>query len=174
VSLTISDLKVVTVNGKLQLEAKALLLPDEQHVRGLTLVPDGAPDASSQLEEALFAVITYFVRDAFDRLRERPHSVLRLSGNMIELMRGERVWPSTEPPAIAGNEGRVRFLRVLRGKSQEVGGFVPLPELTEKERFNRLFSAAGTAEGQQDPIQANPPDAEGMVLGISAPIDWRD
>jgi hypothetical protein len=33
--------------------------------------PDGAPDPDSQFEEKLYVVVTRYVTDAFDRLRER-------------------------------------------------------------------------------------------------------
>ncbi|MGO7377507.1 hypothetical protein [Rhizobium ruizarguesonis] len=166
----VSDLQVLAKKGELRLDTSTLGQADGANV-ALSLFPEGAPDANSQLEEVLFAVVTYFIYDAFDRIRERPYAVFRLPGNMVDLMPDEtRVWPLAKPPALTFKAGRVRLLRVLRGKSLEEGGFAKAT--TEQARFQNLFGSISDDDSSGDPIQARPPDAEGMVLGISMPIEW--
>ena len=122
---------------------------------------------SAQVAEPVYAVVTRFVYDAFDRLRERAIGIHRLPDIPGEKDLGPRVWPagkeSDREPYEAGMQGRLRFLRVLRGKVRAKGGFE-----TRLLEFPTDFF--GVEHGEA--ADANPPDAAGMALGISTPIDW--
>jgi hypothetical protein len=135
----------------------------------LTLLTEGDPteasEARAQVEEPIYAVVTRFVYDAFDRLRERAIGIHPLDGSALSF--GPRIWPpgKEEDRESYTNEmhGRVRFLRVLRGKLREQGGFE-----TSLQEFPKNFFGTETDEA----LDAEPSDAAGMVMGISAPIEW--
>ena len=133
-------------------------------------LPDDAPkDALSddaQLEEPVYAVMTRFVYDAFDRLRERVIGIHSLavppdaSGDF-----GPLVWSGDNPtPYEKGMSGRIRFLRVTRGKRKRDGGF---------ETESKVFPTHFFQKEADDGPDAEAPDAPGMVVGISSPIEWR-
>lgn len=130
-------------------------------LQSLSLATVGHPEAASQLEEPLYAVVTRFVHDAFDRLRERAIGIHALDAGLVL---GTRLWPeSNAEEYTAAMRGRVRFLRVLRGKTREAGGF----ELTSP-RFPADFFGREADEA----LDADPLDAAGMAMGISMPIEW--
>jgi hypothetical protein len=141
-------------------------------ITSVTLRPEGGPHPDSQLEEKLYAVVTRYVTDAFDRLRERPMAVYALDSNTLVLTnKALRVWPFDNVDDLnpfAGKRGRLRFLRILWGKNQKNGGFV-VPAVNEVERFRMLF---GVVNDPAAALETNPPDAIGMALGISRPLEW--
>ena len=47
-------------------------------ITGVTLRSEGRPDPQAQLEERLYVVVTRYVTDAFNRLRERPMAIYPL------------------------------------------------------------------------------------------------
>jgi hypothetical protein len=137
----------------------------------LALLTDGnpadgseRPEGRAQVEEPIYAVVTRFVYDAFDRLRERAIGIHPLDGSALAF--GPRIWPPKEEdrePYTNEMHGRVRFLRVLRGKLREQGGFE-----TSLQEFPKDLFGTETDEA----LDADPFDAAGMVMGISAPIEW--
>ncbi|HEX7152265.1 MAG TPA: hypothetical protein VF618_12325 [Thermoanaerobaculia bacterium] len=131
----------------------------------LTLTTEGAPAEDAQIEEPIYAVVTRFVYDAFDRLRERAIGIHPLRPGSVRLL--DRIWPGKEEKDREAYEpamrGRIRLLRVVRGKIREAGGFE-----TRTQEFPGDFFGKETDES----LDANPFDAAGMALGISAPIDW--
>lgn len=172
-SVSVGDLRIVANkadkdNPRLKIDASRLRPDNESSVTGLELAPEGAPATESQLEEVLLAVITYFIHDAFDRIRERPLAIHRLKGDVQDLMAGEEAWSAVPAIPLKSKTGRVRFLRVLRPKLAVEGGY----EVVEKEsdRFQSLF--ASQAQDDKDAIDRSPLDAGGMVLGLSIPIEW--
>ncbi|MCK1564297.1 hypothetical protein IVB08_10035 [Bradyrhizobium sp. 173] len=172
-SVSVGDLRIVVNktdkdNPRLKIDASRLRPDNESSVTGLELAPEGAPAQESQLEEVLLAVVTYFIHDAFDRIRERPLAIHRLKGDVQDLMAGEEAWSAVPAILLKSKTGRVRFLRVLRPKLAVDGGY----EVVEKEsdRFLSLF--ASDAQDDKDAIDRSPLDAGGIVLGLSIPIEW--
>lgn len=174
----LDDVQVEVADMSIQSDADALSLAlslDDaaRSIAGVILRPEGAPDPESQLEEKLYVVVTRYVTDAFDRLRERPMAVYSLGGETLVLTpKSQRVWPSghsdvDDPNPFANKKGRVRFLRVLWAKSRSAGGF--MGPLDEKQRFHTLFGTQGDPGAELD---MNPRDAIGMALGISTPVEW--
>lgn len=160
--LPVSDLTVRLdgTNFKLGLTT----LAEGQTLKSLKLLSTGEPDEDAQLEEPIYAVVTRFVYDAFDRLRERAIGIHALDavGDRAEF--GTRVWPEQSPePYTNDMRGRVRFLRVLRGKTRDKGGFELAPQQFPRDFFGRETDEA---------LDADPFDAAGLVMGISAPIEW--
>ena len=124
----------------------------------------------SQLEEVMFLVVTEYVTDVFDLLRERPIAVLPWpeSGTTVELK--TTVWPSPGTAAdLKEKSGRVRLLRMLRSRSKNAGGFEDAQAVTPTNLFQHAMLASEAGAGDVD---MNPPDARGIVLGISTPIEW--
>ena len=72
---------------------------------------------------------------------------------------------STAAPFAAGS-GRIRILRVLRGKTRDKHGFEATPREFPEDFFGTDVEP-GTAVGE------NPFDAAGQVLGISQPFEWQ-
>jgi hypothetical protein len=122
------------------------------------------PDETSQLEETLFAVVTQYVHDAFDRLRERVMAIHSVDAKPEECALGARVWPEALEAPASATSGRIRFLRVLRGKSKGRGGF---------EGKTQIFPGDFFQDRIDDAVDANPSDAAGMVMGVSAPVEWN-
>ncbi|MBY5867847.1 hypothetical protein [Rhizobium leguminosarum] len=122
---------------------------------------------SAQVEEVLVAVITRYVRDVFDRVRERPILVKELDTSLssasMALDLSQPDWPAS--PSELGSAGRVRLLRLLRPKTRENGGFA----LREYKFPQDLFDSNRPASS----VDMNPPDAKGIVLGMSMPIEWK-
>jgi hypothetical protein len=142
-------------------------------VKGVTLRPEGQPDDQAQIEERIYVVVTRYVTDAFDRLRERPMAVFAAGVATLNLTeRARLVWPRDDGEMAAATpfkdkSGRVRFLRVLWAKARVDGGV--MPETTEKLRFESLFA---TYDNPNTGLDMEPRDAPGMALGISSPIEW--
>jgi len=143
---------------------------DTDKVTALAFAADGAPDANAQLEECLYAVVTRYVYDAFDRLRERPISIHRLphdlAANSIQL--GMPTWTGSQVDTkelFQEGKGRIRILRVLRGRTKDEHGF----ESASREFPHDFFG--GDVEWGAN-ISEAPPDAAGQVLGVSQPFDW--
>ncbi|WP_398308962.1 hypothetical protein [Zoogloea sp.] len=119
------------------------------------------PDA--QVEERLYALVTRYVYDAFDRLRERPIAVYRLSDTLADPTLTEKTWPPSDLGApFSNSRGRLRIVRVLRGRKEKEGGF---------ERKAREFPGDFFGD-KSDGVSGEPLDAAGQVIGISAPIEW--
>lgn len=139
--------------------------------RLLSLQPTSITDPKSQLEETLVLVVTRFIRDAFDRMRERPVAVKSWDAKSPTVDLSTPDWPTrdgrplTITPAMLGKSGRVRFLRILSGKNRSEGGFL----VDDKPIFPGDFFTYDTIEAD---AEMNPPDAQGMVLGVSMPIPW--
>ena len=70
------------------------------------------------------------------------------------------LWPITDTPA------RVRLLRVLRRKNNGSQS----NQSSDISNLLELFSQTQTTE---PPFSDNPPDAKGMILGISKPFPWH-
>lgn len=147
----------------------------------ISIFPTSLSDRDAQVEEILIAVLTRYVSDAFDRLRESPIGLVHLTDNenqpiegngqeiRIDLNAGgfESAWwasGETTPPLTGKGAGRVRFLRMLVPRPDAKGGFAP----AATRQLSELFS-----NGMLDVEDLNPTDAMGMIIGISRPIEWR-
>ena len=163
VELPVSDLTVQLDGTTFKLGLTSLVA--NETLETLTLSTVDGPAETSQLEEPLYAVVTRFVHDAFDRLRERAIGIHPLDAKgAAKAQLGERIWPATAPePYTANMRGRVRFLRVLRGKTRDKGGF---------ELASPQFPADFFGREVDEALDADPFDAAGMAMGISAPIEW--
>jgi hypothetical protein len=155
-----------------ELKLKSTWVDLEGTVTGVTVRAEGQPDINAQLEEQLYVVVTRYVTDAFDRLRERPMAVFALGTASLTLTRSVgRVW-ELDPDEMADaspfkdKRGRIRLLRIMWPNSGE-GGYVDAVD--ERTRFGSLFGTAGDLNADLD---MNPLDAAGMALGISTPIEW--
>jgi hypothetical protein len=148
----------------------------ELWLRSETDADADAGDERVQIEEPLYAIVTRYVHDAFDLKRERPMGIHRVAvphrktpsePDQSTLDLGERVW---SPPGAGGApyradmSGRVRFVRVLRGRTKDQGGFEELPK-----EFPASFFSPTVVDAQTD----DPIDAPGLALGISQPIEWK-
>lgn len=125
---------------------------------------------TAQVEEVLAVLVTRFVRDVFDRIRERPVAVKVIGEAIAEALTIDLAtaeWPPVPPTADAlGPAGRVRILRLLRPKRREQGGFIDgTPPQFPQDYFDPSMLEA--------PLEMNPADAKGVLLGMSMPIEWR-
>jgi len=152
----------VTRSGKDNFMLGLAGLPAGETLQSLTLHTEGEPEAAAQIEEPLYAVVTRFVHDAFDRLRERVIGIHPLVEKSLAF--GARLWPEAKAEDYdEGMSGRVRFLRLVRGKTRDHGGF---------ERQRREFPKDFFGQQTSEALDAEPLDAAGMVMGISTPIEW--
>lgn len=121
-------------------------------------------DAEAQVEERLYAVVTQYVYDAFDRLRERAIRIHRLAGaESTGKTLGAVTWSAADAPATYDKlRGRLRILRVLSGKWLA----------DEEKAFPGDFFGAAVDAARDGAIADEPLDSPGMVLGISEPIEW--
>jgi hypothetical protein len=128
---------------------------------------DGAKP--SQLEEVMFLIVTQYVTDVFDLLRERPVAVLPWNMTAVAIDLKTTVWPIAATPVdLKGKSGRVRFVRMLRSRAKVSGGFEDAQDVSPTNLFEHaMFGDPGAVQ-----IDMNPLDARGMVLGVSAPIEW--
>ncbi|MCA1386073.1 MULTISPECIES: hypothetical protein [unclassified Bradyrhizobium] len=127
-----------------------------------------ADQQAGELEEVLVLVLTRNIHDALDRVRERPVAVKLWDGTSTSLNLVKPDWPTFEDPNEGpklGDGGQIRFLRILRPKTRAMGGY-----LETAPSFPLDFFQYETIEGDLD---MNPPDAKGMVLGMSMPIPWK-
>ncbi len=151
--------------------------------------------AGAQIEHIVLAVVTRYVADAFARQREIPLAALHLTDERNAPWQSvERLlipvpfvaadtkdsdvegtlaglapivswhsWGESFEGASPGRPaGRVRFMKLLVPKAIDKGGFAPV-------RFKDLKSLFARADPSADPM--NPPDAAGMIIGISKPIE---
>lgn len=113
-------------------------------------------DAESQVEFAMVIVLTRYIHDAFDRLRETPMRVFdpALSENPV--------WTAPEDLSAPepGSSGRIRFLTI-----QRLARTVAAPGATS-------FPEAFFEEDLSEQVEMDPQDAVGRVLGTSKPIEW--
>jgi len=165
---TILDEKISVTQLKVSKKGQQLCLgladlhPGESVARIALRTAFGA-NADAQVEERLYALVTRYVYDAFDRLRERPIAVYRLSDTLADPTLSEKTWPPSDPGApFSNSRGRLRIVRVLRGREEEEGGF---------EQKAREFPGDFFGE-KSDGVPGEPLDAAGQVIGISAPIEW--
>ncbi|MEY9543108.1 hypothetical protein ABIE85_006168 [Bradyrhizobium diazoefficiens] len=128
----------------------------------------------SQVEELVVLVMTRYIRDVFDRIRERPVAAKLLDPNTLAIDLSNPDWPplprkdGKDIPLTAadmGTEGRVRFLKILRGKTRLRGGFLDDDAVFPKDFFS--LDMLDSAEPM------NPPDSKAMILGTSLPIEWK-
>ncbi|MER9565790.1 hypothetical protein [Mesorhizobium sp. M0571] len=147
-------------------------LRSNEVLKTLALTAEGEPDNSktsdrsgdAQVEERLYAVVTRYIYDAFDRLRERPVAVHQLSNVPAAPALGEVTWSAdTSGSPYAQGSGRVRILRILRGRASSDKGFEPVIREFPEGFFGTDIESQTTDE---------PLDAAGQVLGISPPIEW--
>ncbi|MGY3131159.1 hypothetical protein ACVWZM_001841 [Bradyrhizobium sp. USDA 4501] len=132
-----------------------------------SLVP-AAYQQAGQLEEVLVLVLTRNIHDALDRIRERPVAVKLWDGTSTSMDLAKPDWPTFEDPnetPTLGDGGQIRFLRILRPKTRAMGGYLETAPAFPLDMFQYE-----TIEGDVD---MNPPDAKGMVLGMSMPIAWQ-
>lgn len=145
-------------------------------LRSLAAIPQpGAEADGSQVEELLVVVVTRYMRDVFDQVRERPVAIKLWDPAALSLDLARPDWPRLQKdkddkdiPLGAddfGAHGRVRFLKILRAKTRLRGGI-----LDEEAVFPDDFFGAEMLEEVAD---INPPDAKGLVLGTSMPIEWE-
>lgn len=124
---------------------------------------------TAQIEEVLIVLVTRYVRDVFDRIRERPVAIKPLgepaaTGLIIDLAQPD--WPKKSlKGSDIGSAGRIRLLRLLRPKLKEDGGF-----LAEVPKFPQDYFNSAMLDGRLD---MNPADAKGIMLGMSMPIEWQ-
>lgn len=138
----------------------------------LGLATAGAPDGTSRLEEALFAILTRYVYDANGKKCEtiaaiyelpllHPAQYDRAAIYSTSAKDDDLVWSPTGTSVLTGS-GRVRLMRALRAR----------PGKNDKNartnQFRRLFL---TDMGTGADLDMNPQDAAGLVLGVSKPIE---
>jgi hypothetical protein len=70
------------------------------------------------------------------------------------------LWPITHTPA------RVRLLRVLRRKNNG-------SQSNQSSDISSLLELFSQTQKTEPPFSDNPPDAKGMILGISKPFPWH-
>ena len=167
----------------LQLSVKAgeLAAPDNQLPAHLAVESPAEIAEAAQVEHALFAVVTRYFRDVFDRLVERPLAVFRIvapedrpsnhgtdllipiSASGLEKDAHLVAWQDTDATQnIDGAFGRVRLLKVLLPSRVSDGGYLPDDSTFDLADLFAVDTNAG------DPM--NSPDGRGVVLGVSAPI----
>jgi hypothetical protein len=150
---------------------------DAKNVPQLQLVaPDGtlqtiqsvkwlATDPKSQIEGVVAAIVTEFVTDAFDRVRERPVGVYRIvdgqqgPGGTFGAATMKQMWLATDAPTAKLTGARVRLMSLMRLK--RLDPWRPPPE-TLADYFAEPFA---------DSIAMDAPDATGRILGVSKPIE---
>jgi hypothetical protein len=126
-------------------------------------------DKPSQLEEVMFLVVTQYVTDVFDLLRERPVAVLPWPDSAVSVDLKATVWPvAGTAVGLENTSGRVRFIRLLRSRPVNAGGFEDARDVTP----TNLFAHAMFGESTGEQVDMNPLDARGMILGISTPLEW--
>jgi hypothetical protein len=172
-SLPVAELRGIASRDGGHMALSLVGLSNGESVKTIGFGTEGAPDPEAQVEECLYAVVTGYVYDAFDRMRERPLSIHRLPSkdeNNGSPVLGEPSWSN---PAEASNaapfgagSGRIRILRVLRGKTRDRHGFEAKPR-----EFPDAFFGSGVEPGMS--VGENPLDAAGQVLGISQPFEWQ-
>lgn len=165
---------VTQLNAKGSKDGKSMLLSLRGLAHGeecasIALSAEGAPDPEAQVEERLYAVVTRYVHDAFDLMRERPLRVHPLPSVHPDggITLPEALWPlnPTEEDPYRSGSGRIRIIRVLRGKTRDTQGFE-----TAAREFPRDFFLD---EIDEDGASADSPnDGAGQVLGISQPFEW--
>lgn len=140
--------------------------------------------AAAQVEHALFAVVTRYFHDAFDRVVERPVCVSRIlapedrptrhgdallipvSKDALENDDDLVAWKDTEATGGLDNvAGRLRLLKVLLPRGFSDGGYGP-----DGRRF-ALADLFVPDDANANPL--NPRDGQGIVLGVSAPIEFK-
>lgn len=168
--IKLADELAGVVKGKsIRLQSNSEVKSD---VRSLSAI--GSPEANSQLEEALYFVVTRYVHDALDRRQERPVAIYELPRDPADVDYCESacderhiVWSARGFTALP-SDGRARIMRVLRGKNYEPGWIDP--DLPKNQRFERLFTEPAAAIIGKADMDMNPGDAGGLVLGISHPF----
>jgi len=125
------------------------------------LAPGGTTDATAQVEEVLLAVVTAYAQDASSRLRERPLWIAEIPAAGATVSLTSALWKAPDPVPVARG-GRVRLLRLLRTRAQPAG-----------TTLQALLFGADPIEAADDPMELNPPDVGGSLLGISRPIEWK-
>jgi hypothetical protein len=149
-------------------------LRSEEKVLKIALTAEGAPDRTdtesndhsfdAQVEERLYAIVTRYVYDAFDRVRERPVAVHKLLDVQAAPLLGDTTWLSGPRDTLyAQGKGRVRILRVLRGRARNDKGFEPVL----REFPEGFFGTGADGLSTDEPL-----DAAGQIIGISPPFEW--
>jgi hypothetical protein len=130
-----------------------------------------APDPTSQIRCTVAAVVTEFISDAFDRIRERPLAVYRIEdgasgtdGKMGPVTM-KLIWPAnaTAVSDIAAAKlrgARVRLMSLMHLQLDPTQSANPPASLID------YFSEPFDSE-----INMDAPDAPGRILGISKPIE---
>jgi|GEM_PF-6763061 len=146
----------------------------DRELTSLAAVATPELSASSQLEEVLVLVLTRYVRDGFAQVREKPVAIVPWQAGSTTADVALPHWPprpvvNGKPtpltPADIGEAGRIRFMRLLRPRTHAEGGFAGATPKFPDDYFAWEMLGDGT--------NMNPPDAKGVVLGISNPIAWE-
>jgi hypothetical protein len=143
------------------------LVADDGSLQSIQSVKWLATDPTSQIEGVVAAIVTEFVTDAFDRLRERPVGVYRIvdgarasGANPGGPVTMKPMWsPEAAAPAAKLTRARVRLMSLMRLKMLDP--WRPPPE-TLADYF---------AESFDDAIAMEAADANGRILGVSKPIE---
>lgn len=136
-------------------------------------------DETAQLEERLFAVVTYFTRDVFDRAQERPFAIVPIVDPDTENAPIGRIdlrvsigsrdgsYPAlpgeARMPFGPGVHGRLRLLKILVPKERARGGYA---KASIEDVLHLMTPPARNGDGM------NPTDADGIFLGISHPLEF--
>jgi len=168
--LPVTDLSATVTADGTGLTLALRQVSGNESLTGIGLTAPGRPDQDAQVEECLYALVTRYVYDAFDRMRERVHSIHRLPDSPDQGVSdvGKQIWLSKDVPgdlSFKNASGRIRIVYVLRGKTREFHGFESAPR-----EFPDDFFGVGIEDGES--IAESPSDAAGQVLGISQPFNW--
>lgn len=138
-------------------------LPEGETLQTLEVRTESDTHTSAQIEEPIYAVVTRFIHGRVQPPARARHRHSR-AGADVDIARQTRVaiFRCGERDT-TDMSGRVRLLRVLRGKTRKDGGFE-----SEPREFPQHFFGIE----QDESLNAEPLDAAGVVIGISAPIGW--
>jgi hypothetical protein len=126
-----------------------------------------ARDPASQIRCTVAAVVTEFISDAFDRVRERPLAVYRIDegANQSAPATMQCIWPTS--PEGLGVVAKTK----LRGARARLITLMHL-QLDPLQPTNPPASLADYfSEPFQGDIDMNASDASGRILGVSKPIE---
>lgn len=130
-----------------------------------------APDKTSQIRCTVAAVMTEFISDAFDRVRERPLAVYRIEDGLpgadgkMGPVTMKLIWPANAAAASAIATAKLRGARVRLMSLMHL-------QLDPTQPSNPPASLVDYfSEPFDSDINMDAPDAPGRILGISKPIE---
>ena len=122
-------------------------------------------DPASQIRCIVAAVMTEFISDAFDRVRERPLAVYRIEDGVSGPVAMKLIWPTSAAAVDAIATAKLRGARVRLMSLMHLQ-LDPAQPANPPASLNDYFS-----EPFDNDINMDVPDAPGRILGISKPIE---